>query len=309
MKTNVVHVIMFFGLLLLPISPASFSLALAEAKEPHGAVTPYPGSSMTRRTDEGFGSYDLVTGFNPDGKTDDELFETLSVDGVVTKMSFENPKERSHTEIFTNYREALENAGFNVLFSCGDEECGPNYIRSGWQRVTDMTYFTPKKHYLSASANIDGQKLYVAMVVAPLRHQIYIVEGGEMERGLVSAALITEGLLANGRVILDGLFFATDKSDLLPASTPALEVIADFLKANPTLNVYIVGHTDSTGGLDYNLALSRSRARAVVDVLVADYGINKSRLDAHGVGPLSPASSNQGEQGRAANRRVEMVER
>ena len=73
--------------------------------------------------------------------------------------------------------------------------------------------------------------------------------------------------------------------------------------------MFIVGHTDSNGALDYNLKLSQQRAQAVVDALVKGYGIAPARLSAHGVGPLSPAKTNRSEQGKSQNRRVEMVAR
>jgi len=70
----------------------------------------------------------------------------------------------------------------------------------------------------------------------------------------------------------------------------------------------VVGHTDSVGGFDANMRLSMARAEAVVQVLVSQYGIDPGRLKAHGVGPLVPALTNRSKDGRAANRRVELVE-
>jgi outer membrane protein OmpA-like peptidoglycan-associated protein len=75
------------------------------------------------------------------------------------------------------------------------------------------------------------------------------------------------------------------------------------------MKIYVVGHTDSVGDFDYNIDLSRRRATAVVEVLVAQHGIDRGRLEPHGVGPLVPVSSNTSEDGRAKNRRVELVER
>jgi OmpA-OmpF porin, OOP family len=79
------------------------------------------------------------------------------------------------------------------------------------------------------------------------------------------------------------------------------------LKAQPTLKLHVVGHTDNVAGLDLNMQLSRARAEAVVQVLVAKHGIATTRLKGHGVGPLSPVASNDTESGRGKNRRVELV--
>ena len=80
------------------------------------------------------------------------------------------------------------------------------------------------------------------------------------------------------------------------------------LKANKSLNLYVVGHTDMTGGFDYNVGLSLKRANAVVKALVNEYGIAAERLAGKGAGPLCPVGSNKNENGRKLNRRVELVE-
>jgi len=87
-----------------------------------------------------------------------------------------------------------------------------------------------------------------------------------------------------------------------------LKIIAEMLKQNNSLKVYVVGHTDMTGTLEHNLELSKRRAESVVKKLVDTYGISSSRLKAMGVGPLCPVATNQSEETRKLNRRVELVE-
>jgi outer membrane protein OmpA-like peptidoglycan-associated protein len=175
--------------------------------------------------------------------------------------------------------------------------------------VTGLRYFGSDQRYLVAKASKGGQDIYVAILIAKLRHQVEIVEVAMMERGLVTARAIGEGLSAEGRVVLDGILFDTDKATIKPESKPALDAIAQYLKDNQKLNVFIVGHTDATGGFDHNMGLSRARAASVMEALAKDYGIAAARLGSYGVGPLSPRKSNDNESGRAENRRVEMVER
>jgi len=79
------------------------------------------------------------------------------------------------------------------------------------------------------------------------------------------------------------------------------------LKSDAGLKVNVVGHTDNVGGIESNMKLSQDRANAVVQALVAKYGIAATRLKAYGVGPLAPIASNDTEEGRAKNRRVELV--
>lgn len=80
--------------------------------------------------------------------------------------------------------------------------------------------------------------------------------------------------------------------------------LADFLKRFSDLQVDVEGHTDSVGSDDYNLGLSQRRANAVVDVLVNQYGIERSRLEPKGYGESQPVASNDTKEGRAENRRV-----
>ena len=80
------------------------------------------------------------------------------------------------------------------------------------------------------------------------------------------------------------------------------------LEENPQLKVYVVGHTDNVGGVSYNMDLSQRRAEAVVSALTGRYGVDPGRLLSQGVGPFAPVASNRTEEGRAENRRVELVE-
>lgn len=142
-------------------------------------------------------------------------------------------------------------------------------------------------------------------------YMVDVIETAVVETGLVAvtAEKIAAGLDANGRVVLDGLYFDTDKATLTPESAPALAQIARFLASRPQLDAFVVGHTDNTGALAHNRTLSEARARTVVDALVRDHGVARARLEAHGVGPLSPVAINATDAGRARNRRVELVER
>lgn len=98
-------------------------------------------------------------------------------------------------------------------------------------------------------------------------------------------------------------------SDALKAeSAPQIAEIAKLLKGAPKLSVLVVGHTDTQGALDVNRALSERRAAAVVAALTGEHGIEKARLVAVGVGPAAPVATNRTEDGRARNRRVEIVE-
>jgi len=138
---------------------------------------------------------------------------------------------------------------------------------------------------------------------------LYIVEEEPMEQVIVAdASTLAKGIASAGRVSVYGIYFDTGEAVVKPESEPALIEVASLLEQDPQLKLYVVGHTDNVGGLDYNMDLSRARAAAVVEVLASQYSVDPARLSAHGVGPLAPATSNSSEDGRAKNRRVELVQ-
>src|SRR5690606_60465 len=117
---------------------------------------------------------------------------------------------------------------------------------------------------------------------------------------------LLSGLTETGRAPLDDLLFQTGSSALEDGDFPSLAALAAFLAENPAQAVTLVGHTDAAGGLAGNIALSRRRAEAVRTTLVRDHGVKAAQLMAEGVGYLAPRASNTTDDGRRANRRVEV---
>ena len=105
------------------------------------------------------------------------------------------------------------------------------------------------------------------------------------------------------------MFFDTGNDQLTAESAPALGEIAKALIALPELKLYVVGHTDNVGSIASNQDLSNRRAKSVAANLVKDYGVASDRLVPIGVGLAAPVTSNKTEEGKALNRRVELVER
>ena len=110
-----------------------------------------------------------------------------------------------------------------------------------------------------------------------------------------------------GRFILADLVFATGSSELGPGGYTSLTELAGYLAANPEKRVALVGHTDAEGSLAGNISLSKRRAASVMDRLVNDFAVNPAQLEAEGIGYLSPIASNQSDDGRTQNRRVEAI--
>lgn len=279
---------------------------LASRVEAHPLLTPYEGSSVEEETTEAFAAYQRIVGFA------DRASQTEALNGKLTRLRLENPDGRSTLEILTNYRQALESQGFRVDFQCaGRADCGTT-AKPAWSAINGMNLgIGSDVQYFTGSLPTADGLAYVSVGVNPQRTLIHILESAAMETGLVvaDAAALASGLARDGRIRVDGIFFDTGRAELKPESAPALEQVAELMRAQPALALYVVGHTDSEGSLQPNLELSRARAEAVMQALIRDYGIAANRLEAHGVGPLVPASTNRLDQGRSANRRVEIVER
>jgi len=135
-----------------------------------------------------------------------------------------------------------------------------------------------------------------------------IVEKKAMAQEVVAdAKSMATDIGISGKVAIYGIYFDFNKADVKPDSEPTLKEITKLLQQDAKLKLYVVGHTDSVGGLDYNMKLSQQRAEAVVKELVSKYKVGPDRLKAYGVGPLAPVTSNDTEDGKAKNRRVELV--
>lgn len=247
----------------------------------------------------------------------------IAAAGRLTEVSYHVDKSRATVEVFQTYVDGLAAAGFETLYTCADAACGGRNFNLAVAPYKDgfgdnhagQRYLLARRTraegdvtlsvYVTKAANVGGRLKDVVAV------RVVSVEAKPREGRLevVSAGEIAQALGEKGTVAIYGILFDFDKSDIKPESKPALDEIAKFLKANPAVSVYVVGHTDNAGTLDYNLGLSARRAEAVAAALQREHGIAAARLTARGVGPLAPVATNATEAGKARNRRVEIVAR
>jgi len=134
---------------------------------------------------------------------------------------------------------------------------------------------------------------------------LFIVETEEMKQDI--EINMSEGIDRDGKIALYGILFDVGKSVIKPESAPALQMVIDYLVANPAVKIYVVGHTDNTGLFASNITLSKARAKAVKAYLVTKGKIAATRLGSDGVASLCPVATNGTEEGKALNRRVEIV--
>lgn len=257
--------------------------------------------------------------------------KSLKVDGLISRYTYLAPAGRSPAELFRNYKLEFQRLGVVTLYEKGAGEKG--WFGPTLDQIADEDHVgqilayneaqervlvgktkdvKPTYYYIFVTAYKDGvipealqdmvqkdRALAELVVIAPekMEEKMMFVNAQEMSRSLEDS----------GKVALYGIHFDTDKDTLQPDSQPTLQEIAKLLTANPQLKIRVVGHTDNQGKTDYNLDLSRRRAATVMRELASKFGISANRLESFGCGLYAPVASNESEEGRAKNRRVELV--
>lgn len=204
---------------------------------------------------------------------------------IIYKFEGDWAKRPATVQIVENYANAIQKAGGKVLYK------SDSYV-SGTLKKSGNTYYV--------MVNSDGSGDYTFTTVQ---------EESMQQEVALNPAAIQKNIREDGKILIYGIYFDTNKAEVLPNSNATLQVIADYLKANPNQPVFIVGHTDNTGDYNQNIQLSKNRAMAVVNALVNDYKVPKQQVTPDGVGPLAPVASNDTQEGKAKNRRVELVKK
>lgn len=303
------------ALLVAPLAQAQTTGDVPKSAD-HPLVSRFPGSVITDYTQTSFDDCVVPLGLpGPDGVP----AQSRKVEGKVTRIVYATPAPRSVLEVYKNFEAALGQGGFKILFSCANDGCGsgssgPVQLASAGKE--DWNWHSGQR-FLAAERSGPTADVYVTLHVgqwAALDHGtqtvLFVAETKPIETGLVkvNAAAIGNELASQGHASIYGIYFDTAKADVKPASEPQLQQIAQLLKDRADLKLLVVGHTDDVGPLAANTQLSRHRADAVVQALVSRYGVASARLSAQGAGPLAPVATNRTDDGRAKNRRVELVE-
>jgi OOP family OmpA-OmpF porin len=315
------------------LTSALLSPVLALAQDVPGAKAPplisrYQGSRLVAFQDDSFASVVLPSSYERNG---DNWKHVQTVEGERERFVFLAPAGRTALEVQRNYEAALVAAGGVKVLSCGAKE---NCNSSAWDLrgdyagwLTDGALKTKADaafHSLNATGDtyhalfkVDkgGSTTWVTVLTADGASEgagtvLDIVQPRAMEAGkvaLATAEAIAGGLKAEGRMAIYGVNFDTGKSDIKPDSRPQLAEMAKIMKSQAALKVLIVGHTDNAGEFNANIALSQRRAEAIVAALAHDYGIAAARMRAFGDANAAPVASNAAPEGRARNRRVELV--
>jgi OOP family OmpA-OmpF porin len=281
----------------------------------HPLVSRYPGLVISGYVVAEFDQFSLPLGKL---KSDGTPEKSQHLEGKITRIAYDAPAGRSILEIYRNYEDALKKAGFETLFACANNQgCGHGAPTLFAAKGPDDWSWGAGQQYLSAKLSRPEGDVYVSLHVGQWGDLasgsailLYVVEVKPMEGGFVTvdAGALARDIARTGHSAVYGIYFDTAKTEVKPQSDAALKEIAKLLQQDAQLKLLVVGHTDSVGTLASNMDLSKRRADAVVQALTIRYSVAPARLIAQGAGPLAPVASNKTEEGRAKNRRVELVE-
>jgi OOP family OmpA-OmpF porin len=255
--------------------PARADDDLAGSKDPP-LFHRLPGYAIRTYDDQAFSTHEMR----------DAKLRPFVVDGHVTHIGYAleaGARTSGRGEILRSYENAIKAIGGTVLLS-------------DWDGISFLSLTEARRQiWVEVSAYVPGEV------------QLWVIEKASQDDA--TAETFKDDLARRGHVAVYDLWFDTNQAVIKPASQAALAEIAKLLAAAPALELNVVGHTDGVGSLEANRKLSHARAAAVVKELVTRYQVAAARLRAYGVGSLAPVASNDTEEGRARNRRVELVKR
>ncbi len=299
------------------------------------AFTPqFPGTPVvTANLQEPLSSYRL-----PIGPYADDGIQTRDLEGAVDQTSWRVAAPGLTTlSLLAPLRDQLSAEGWTILFECETDTCGGFDFRYGTDvlpepdmhvDLTDFRFLSAEKtgaagpEHLSLMISRSTESGFVQLIrVGPALPEPAGPSPGDAAvlpppppdtAAPVAPATPVTGdiggaLESGGALALDDLVFPSGESVLADGEYPSLASLAAYLDANPDRRIALVGHTDASGSLEANIALSRKRAASVRDRLIDSYGADGGRIIAEGVGYLSPRASNLTDEGRTANRRVEVM--
>lgn len=270
------------------------------------------------------GSYAL-----PTGPFDGTSVPARQVEGALDQRAYRLEAPGATTlALLSPLRDQVQAAGYEIVFECAAQTCGGFDFRFNTDVLPepDMHVDLGDFRFLSALKGDEAVSILVSRSAGAGYVQITRVTATPIQTPTVATAVdlevpevsrsaagpgqangIAAALDANGAAVLEDLVFASGAAALSEGDYPSLAAVAAWLEANPEGTIALVGHTDASGSLAANQALSERRAEAVADALIQTYGADPARVAADGVGFLAPRATNQTEEGRQKNRRVEVI--
>ena len=294
---------------------------------------------VTGTTIIGFAESGYDEGIFMTGATKKNEILSEEIEGKRIRIMYMGPTDLSPLGVLRNYQKAFADLGeIEEVYTCENHDCFNNLGGAFIWRESNRTatsldyaqyiyhqpYYYTNQLYWYGKVTTPKSRYHVSVYSAVMTEQSQLeeirnhplinfemVEVTDFKPTLevVKAEDMTSKISEKGHIALYGIHFDFDSATLNPESDPALKEIAKALKADTALNIYVAGHTDNKGTLQYNKDLSTRRAQAVAKALISQYGITSERVVPIGIGPAAPVATNKTEEGRTLNRRVELVER
>lgn len=257
----------------------------------------------------------------------DGTLPSITAEGVLTRHIWQMTGAETTLQILAPLRQQLKEQGWEEVFDCATRGCGGFDFRfeidvapapQMFVDLADFRYLSAKRDeaWTTLIVSRSGEMFFVQATqvdpdgVSPsqaVQTDLTPAPPGTPPPAAVAASDTIQTLLATGRAVLSDLDFQTGTTALARDNYASLAGLAEFLKANPNTTIALVGHTDAEGGAEGNMAISRRRADSARALLIETYGIAAARVETQGVGFFAPLTRNDTEEGRRANRRVEVV--
>ncbi len=245
----------------------------------------------------------------------------LKTEGKLTRYQYTTPAENNPAYVYKTLLDNLQKNGFAIIvkgkgvdgIGCNSEDFANYYFGNKMTGQLGYKYYQrgEDSHCLIVARKPGTEKnIYTVIYISGFSDKTLITQD-VMEadkEDVFNAKNIDENLAAFGHLSVYSILFDPGKADIKPESEGTIKVIADYLKSHPDKKFIIVGHTDNTGEFEANLKLSMDRAQSVKNELVSKYSVNADQLKVFGDGQTAPVASNSTDEGKAQNRRVEIVE-
>lgn len=307
---------------------AFLSPVQAQAIDAGDIVLPAGARAMAHR-ETALGSYAL-----PIGNYSAAGIPLRQQEGHILRRTWQLRGDATVLQVLSGLRQQLLEQGYEVLFQCTSQQCGGFDFRFGIEVVPapDMVVSLSDYHFLAVAkpapteadliessqtaesevasvlVSRSGNATYVQLIeVTPVNQTpLAVVDPTELTPSEPDVSM-ADALRQNGRVVLDGVIFNSGAVTLGRDSVLNLQPLAEVLNADSAVKVLIVGHTDTIGSLEDNVALSLLRATSVRDALIDEYVVDAEQIQIAGAGFMAPLASNLTSLGRETNRRVEAV--
>lgn len=304
-------------------------------KDPEGFKR-FSGSVITAQRAQNYAEFDLVVG---KGDWEDKASPkpVKKLEGKHVRTVYLMPAGVTSLEAFRNYENELAAMGFETLFKCRNPgtqvgDCGrrlvggklytqENWLQDQHEAAKWVGSGAEDLFFTSGRATRPTGDVYVSLFLVKMGGSlngkyegrasavldVVQVKGLEQKMAFVDAGTMQLEIEKAGRISLYGIQFDTGSATIRPQSDATLAEVAKLLARNSGWKLAVIGHTDNVGGEAFNQKLSQQRAQAVTQALSDRHKVSPGRMRAQGMGMKQPVAPNDGEEGRAKNRRVELV--